>query len=97
MVIPPTNEQSFLFYKQEYIYIHVQSSFRSEIFVRDCLQEFMFDMQVLQGKFCKAEQDCFGTPGQTETSLKFEDLRSNKTTGKSSTRIQNSDSAGTSI
>jgi len=36
--------------------------------------------QGLQEKFCKAEQDFFGAPGQAETSLKIEDLRSNKTT-----------------
>ena len=32
-------------------------------------------LQGLQGTFCKAEQDCFGTLGQAETSLKIEDLR----------------------
>jgi hypothetical protein len=38
--------------------------------------------QGLQEKFGKAEQDCLGPPGQAETSLKNEDLRSNKTTWK---------------
>ena len=33
----------------------------------------------------KAEQDCFGAPGQAETSLKIEGLRFNKTTGKRNT------------
>jgi hypothetical protein len=36
----------------------------------------------LQEKYCKAKHDCFAAPGQTKTSLKIEDLRSNKTTGK---------------
>jgi hypothetical protein len=38
--------------------------------------------QGLQEKSCKAKQDCFRAPGQTETSLKIENLRYNKTTGK---------------
>ena len=38
--------------------------------------------QGLQEKSCKAEQHCFGVPGQAETSLKIGNLRSNKTTGK---------------
>ena len=33
--------------------------------------------QGLKGKFCKTEQDCFEAQGQTNTSLKIEDLRSN--------------------
>jgi hypothetical protein len=40
------------------------------------------NIQGLQEKFCKAEQDCFGAPGQVEISFKIEDLRYNKTTGK---------------
>jgi hypothetical protein len=36
--------------------------------------------QGLQEKFSNAEQDCFGVPGQAETSLKIEDLRANKPT-----------------
>ena len=35
-----------------------------------------------QEKFCKAEQDSFGTRWQAEISLKIDDLRSNKTSGK---------------
>ena len=38
-----------------------------------------FYLQGLQEKTCKAEQDCFRTQGQTETSLKIEDLRFNET------------------
>jgi hypothetical protein len=38
-----------------------------------------FYLQGLQEKTCKAEQDYFRTQGQTETSLKIEDLRFNKT------------------
>jgi hypothetical protein len=34
-----------------------------------------FYLQGLQEKTCKAEQDCFRTQGQTETSLKIEDLK----------------------
>ena len=34
----------------------------------------MLFTQGLQEKFCKVEQDCFGTRGQTETVLKIEDL-----------------------
>ena len=30
--------------------------------------------QGLQEKFCRAEQECFGARGQTETSLKSEDF-----------------------
>ena len=67
----------------------MQSSFRSEIFVRDCLQDCKLNMHVRQEKFCKPEQDCFGTPGQAETSLNVEDLKSNKITGKCSISIQN--------
>jgi hypothetical protein len=37
-----------------------------------------FYLQGLQEKIYKAEQDCFRTPGQTETSLKIEDLKFNK-------------------
>ena len=37
--------------------------------------------QGFQEKFCKGEQDCFGARGKAETSIKIEDLRSNKTTG----------------
>ena len=37
------------------------------------------DIQDLQEKFCKAEQDCFGPRGQAEISLKIEDMRSSKT------------------
>jgi hypothetical protein len=42
------------------IYIHVQSSFRSEIFVKDCLQEYMFDMQILQGKCVRRNKTALG-------------------------------------
>ena len=39
--------------------------------------------QGIHEKLCKAEQDCFWGPRwQAKTSLKIEDLRSNKTTGK---------------
>jgi hypothetical protein len=38
-----------------------------------------FYLHGLQEKTCKAEQDYFRTQGQTETSLKIEDLRFNKT------------------
>jgi hypothetical protein len=41
---------------------------------------FFWPLRCLQGlheKFCKAEQHCFGAPGQAETSLKIEDLRFN--------------------
>jgi hypothetical protein len=38
-------------------------------------------IQGLQEKFCKAEQDYFGAPGTAwDFSLKIENLRSNKTT-----------------
>jgi hypothetical protein len=40
--------------------------------------------QGLQEKFCRAEQYCLGPRGHSETSIKIEDLRSNKTTGKHS-------------
>jgi hypothetical protein len=40
-------------------------------------------IQDLPETFCKAEQDCF----EAETSLKIEDLRSNKTTDKISSEV----------
>ena len=43
--------------------------------------------QGLQEDFCRAEQDCLGPRGHSETSIKIEDLRSNKTTGKQSYMI----------
>lgn len=45
------------------------------------------DCQGLKDKFCKAEQDCFGAPETDRDSLKVEDLRFNKTTGKLTSRI----------
>ena len=38
--------------------------------------------QGLQKKLCKANKSTLWSRGQAETSLKIEDLRSNKTTGK---------------
>ena len=45
------------------------------------LPEHLSSSKGLQEKLCKAEQDCFGARGQTETSFKILDLRFNKTTG----------------
>jgi hypothetical protein len=41
-----------------------------------------YSTQGLQEKFYKVEQECFRTQEQADTSIKIEDLRSNKTTGK---------------
>ena len=42
----------------------------------------MYFTQDLQEKFYKADKTALGPQEQAETSLKIEDLRSNKTTGK---------------